>query len=150
MKGQNIAAGHAGPSMAPVDAVGESSWPKRGRVVRHGETSFNLERRATGPLDPALADRGRDQAPRLAEPLFETPLAAVHASTLARGIETARPTAESHGPPVRRCVERCEQDKGALRGRLRRGGDPRTRRLRRLRRLNEPDFRFPGGDRSTI
>jgi len=62
-------------------------------LVRHGQTSFNLERRHQGHVDSALTERGRDQARRagitlaaLLDPLNTV----VFSSPLGRAFQTAR------------------------------------------------------------
>ena len=67
--------------------------------VRHGEP----ERIASGtgvPADPALTDRGREQAERLAAWLAPEPVDVVLSSPQRRAIETAAPIAHAHGLEV--------------------------------------------------
>jgi 2,3-bisphosphoglycerate-dependent phosphoglycerate mutase len=64
--------------------------------VRHGEP----ERIETGtgvPADPALTERGRDQAERLASWLAREPIDAVLSSPQRRALETAAPIARVQG-----------------------------------------------------
>jgi probable phosphoglycerate mutase len=64
--------------------------------VRHGEP----QRIAPGkgvPADPALTDRGRDQADRLAAWLASEPIDVVLSSPMRRAVETAAPIALAHG-----------------------------------------------------
>ncbi|KAG7560333.1 Histidine phosphatase superfamily clade-1 [Arabidopsis thaliana x Arabidopsis arenosa] len=60
-------------------------------VVRHGETSWNAERKIQGHLDVELNDAGRQQAQRVAERLSKEPkISHVYSSDLKRAFETAQ------------------------------------------------------------
>jgi probable phosphoglycerate mutase len=74
--------------------------PTRLVAVRHGETAWNVELRMQGQLDVPLNDTGRWQAERLAEALRDERFDAIHASDLARALETARIVARSQGIEV--------------------------------------------------
>lgn len=69
-------------------------------LVRHGETTWNIERRYQGALDSPLSARGWEQSRRTREALREVPLGAMYSSPLARAVETARVIAEPHDLPV--------------------------------------------------
>lgn len=58
-------------------------------LIRHGESTWNQERRIQGNLDPGLSDRGRLQAALLGDRLKGGPFTALHTSTLRRALETA-------------------------------------------------------------
>ena len=64
-------------------------------LVRHGETSWNVDGRLQGQLmpGPALTARGRQQAMELAERLRGEPLDAIYTSDLQRALETAQAVA---------------------------------------------------------
>lgn len=64
-------------------------------LIRHGESTWNQERRIQGSLDPGLSDRGRVQAVMLAEGLKDRPFAALYTSPLRRAFETATVLGES-------------------------------------------------------
>ncbi len=68
--------------------------------VRHGETEANRQRLALGRADPALTERGREQAAALAARIELLEVATVFASPLLRARETAAPIAAAVGAEV--------------------------------------------------
>ncbi len=58
-------------------------------IVRHGETTWNAERRVQGHTDVPLHDGGREQAALTGRRLADTRFAAVYSSDLGRARETA-------------------------------------------------------------
>jgi broad specificity phosphatase PhoE len=66
-------------------------------LIRHGESTWNQERRIQGNLDPDLSDLGRAQAALLAERLKGRPFAALYTSPLRRALDTATILGESTG-----------------------------------------------------
>jgi probable phosphoglycerate mutase len=71
-------------------------------LVRHGQTTFNLEGRLPGQLPGiALTDEGRRQAQRAAVALSGLPLSAVISSPLERAQDTAQIIARGWALPVR-------------------------------------------------
>ena len=68
--------------------------------VRHGQSESNLQRRFTGQRETPLTELGKKQACKTAEDLKDYPIDRIYASDLGRAMETARPTAESHGLPI--------------------------------------------------
>lgn len=81
---------------AVISATGElpatAPGPATARLilVRHGETTFNLEGRWQGSgSDPPLNDRGRRQAEELARQLAGRRVAALYTSPQQRALETA-------------------------------------------------------------
>jgi 2,3-bisphosphoglycerate-dependent phosphoglycerate mutase len=79
-------------------------------VVRHGETSWNREKRMQGTTDTQLSDIGRAQAQALGRRLREHKFAALYSSDLSRALHTARAIAEHTGRKVvtdARLRERC-------------------------------------------
>jgi len=70
-------------------------------ALRHGETTWNQDRRLQGQLDIPLNERGHWQAARTAAALREEPIAAVYSSDLARAHQTARAIAAAQGLDVR-------------------------------------------------
>jgi len=67
--------------------------------VRHGEPE-RIESGTGVPADPALTERGRDQAARLAAWLADEPIDVVLSSPQRRAVETAAPIALAHGLDV--------------------------------------------------
>ncbi|PNH07705.1 putative phosphatase PhoE [Tetrabaena socialis] len=58
-------------------------------LVRHGQTSWNAERRLQGHRDPPLNDEGLRQAEELAALLQAEPFHAIYSSDLRRALQTA-------------------------------------------------------------
>jgi probable phosphoglycerate mutase len=58
--------------------------------VRHGQSTWNHERRIQGQLDPPLSDEGRRQATRLGRRLAGRRLSGFYTSDLKRAFETAQ------------------------------------------------------------
>ncbi len=85
-------------------------------LVRHGETDWNVERRAQGFSDVALNEVGRRQAQALADAFRRVPLTAVYASDLRRAVETAQAIAAPHGLPVRTDPDLREINQGDFEG----------------------------------
>lgn len=69
-------------------------------LVRHGETSWNLEGRYQGQIDTPLSPVGLKQGKLVAEALKNVHLDAVYASPLSRSYETALMCADFHGLKV--------------------------------------------------
>lgn len=79
------------PSFDSSDAAPVSNKPSPARLllVRHGQSTWNRERRIQGQLDPPLSDGGRRQAALLGDRLAGRTFAALYASDLKRAFETA-------------------------------------------------------------
>ena len=72
-------------------------------LIRHGESVWNGERRIQGNQDPALSDRGRQQADLLVAGLaarLPKSVAAVYTSPLRRAVETAERIAGAFDLPI--------------------------------------------------
>lgn len=69
-------------------------------LIRHGQTSLNLQGRYQGHIDTELSAEGEAQANWIAEVLGRLPLAAVVSSDLRRAIATASPLAAALSQPV--------------------------------------------------
>jgi probable phosphoglycerate mutase len=66
-------------------------------LVRHGQSTWNHERRIQGQLDPPLSDEGRRQAAQLGRRLAGRKFAGFYSSDLMRAAETAQLVGESIG-----------------------------------------------------
>lgn len=117
-------------------------------VVRHGETTWNLDGRYQGQTDVPLSAVGVLQASSLAERLTSQRFDAVYTSDLTRAVQTARLVAErlEGSPPVQHEHDLREIDVGELSGLLM--TDIRTRYADYLRALGEDSWgtRRPGGE----
>ena len=65
--------------------------------MRHGQSTWNHERRIQGQLDPPLSDEGRRQAAQLGRRLAGRKFAGFYSSDLRRAAETAQLVGESIG-----------------------------------------------------
>jgi probable phosphoglycerate mutase len=92
----------AGITAATATTPAEEPRPRaRLLLIRHGETTFNVERRLPGQLlDVPLTDEGRRQAHRAAVALSAIPLSMVISSPLERARDTAAIMARGWGLPV--------------------------------------------------
>ncbi|HEV2462038.1 MAG TPA: histidine phosphatase family protein [Ktedonobacterales bacterium] len=104
----------------PVDGAPPDRPPKPPRVlilVRHGEATFNVEKRLPGQLDGIpLTEEGRRQAYRAAVALSALPIGAVISSPLERAHETATIIARGFGLPVREDARLKDLDVGPWSG----------------------------------
>jgi len=85
---------------APIDgAVPAASRPPAARLIliRHGESTWNRERRIQGQLDPPLSELGHEQARRAAARLSRRQAEALYTSDLLRARQTAEPIASALG-----------------------------------------------------
>ncbi len=70
-------------------------------IVRHGQTTWNVEHRLPGQLPGvALNENGRQQAARLAEALTVLPISAIVSSPLERARDTAEIIAKGRDIPI--------------------------------------------------
>ena len=115
-------------------------------LVRHGKSQLNLQRKVSGQLDPLLAIKGSVQSQQLAKILHDEPLIAIYTSTLARTVETARPTAQDHDLPIQQHDAFREIHHGILQGRYRDERDPEAKRLWEEREKDKQHYRIPGGE----
>lgn len=83
-------------------------------LVRHGESAGNVDPGLRRGADPALTDRGRDQADRAAAALRGAGLAAIYCSPLRRARETADAVARVAGLAVQVVDGFAEVDMGSL------------------------------------
>jgi len=115
-------------------------------IARHGETTWNAERRIQGRSDPDLTPKGYAQGHELFRQLKDRPITAIYTSTRQRAIHTAQPLAEHLGLPILTQSELDEMDYGTYEGKrpadLDDGGKKEFQRYRE----NRLTFRFPGGE----
>lgn len=69
-------------------------------LIRHGETTWNIEGRYQGQVDTPLSPRGIRQGQKAAEALRNIPIDAAIASPLSRAYDTCKFAADLHGLPV--------------------------------------------------
>lgn len=65
--------------------------------VRHGQSTANLEKTFAGQTDFPLSEIGHRQAERTADFLKNYPISKIYSSDLTRAMQTAEPTAKTHG-----------------------------------------------------
>ena len=116
-------------------------------LVRHGESTFNVEGRLQGQSDePRLSPLGQRHAAALAAALGQLPIDAIYASPLARAMETARPLADALKLPIQTDDRLKEINIGVFQGLLAAEiGDVYPEATARWR-SGDPDFRIPGGE----
>lgn len=73
-------------------------------LLRHGQSTWNLENRFTGWVDIPLTPQGEEEARAAGEKLKGTPLQKAFTSVLVRAIETLRIALEAAGQPDVPCV----------------------------------------------
>ncbi|MGW2252570.1 histidine phosphatase family protein [Kitasatospora sp. NPDC001660] len=114
-------------------------------LLRHGETDLNTRNRFQSQTDTPLNAEGRRQAREVAERLTPGRWAAVHASPLARAVETARPAAERLGLSLSTLDGLRERHLGTVDGLDRaRYAAENPDAMRRL--LADPGYGPPGGE----
>jgi alpha-ribazole phosphatase/probable phosphoglycerate mutase len=69
-------------------------------LIRHGQTTWNAERRLQGQRDSPLSEKGAKQADAVARRLAGTPLSAIYASDLSRARDTAEIVNARHRLPL--------------------------------------------------
>jgi broad specificity phosphatase PhoE len=86
-------------------------------LVRHGQTTFNVEGRLPGQMEGvALTDEGRRQAYRAAVALSGVPLSAVVSSPLERALETAKAIARGGALEIQQEPDLMDTDVGRWTG----------------------------------
>lgn len=88
-------------------------------LARHGETSWNLQKRIQGQKNPKLVQSGKNQAKTIAMYLREyTHIDLIYSSTLARSLETAKIISRYFKVPVIKSKNLSEMNFGKLEGKL--------------------------------
>jgi probable phosphoglycerate mutase len=112
------------PTAADTNPDGQGTQPgqeprKRILLVRHGQTTYNVEKRLPGQLPGvSLTDTGRRQAHRAAVALAGLPLSAVVSSPLERARDTAAIIARGWGLEVRLDPRLMDTDVGRWSGQV--------------------------------
>jgi len=123
-------------------------------LVRHGESTWNVEGRYQGRLDPPLSPRGREQAETLAARLHREQLARVEADRFARIVsgpllrarDTAQICAEQPGLPFAIDERLTEISHGEWEGKLREEIANRWPEMVAAWRTDPHTVQFPGGE----
>jgi alpha-ribazole phosphatase len=115
-------------------------------VARHGETTWNAERRIQGTSDPDLSPRGYDQSRELLNELKNRPLSAIYTSTRQRAIHTAQPLADYLRLPIQTRPELDEMNFGAWEGKTPADFGEDFRNQWQRYRENPLTFRIPEGE----
>lgn len=115
-------------------------------ISRHGETTWNVERRVQGRSDPDLSSKGYAQRLTLLEQLEDRPISAIYTSTLQRSILTAEPIADYFGLLIQKRHELDEMDYGVWEGKQPSDFDEEARSEFKRFKANELTYRIPGGE----
>jgi len=123
-------------------------------LIRHGESTWNVEGRYQGRLDPPLSPRGREQAETLAARMYREQLASVEADRFARIVsgplvrarDTAQICAEQLGLPVAIDERLNEISHGEWEGKLREEIANRWPEMVAAWRSGPHTVQFPGGE----
>ena len=118
-------------------------------ALRHGETTWNQDKRLQGQLDIPLNERGHWQAARAAAALRDEAIAAVYSSDLARAHQTAHAIAAALALEVRTHSGLRERHFGAFQGKTWTELEVEEPEATLAWRTRVPDF-APGGDGETL
>jgi probable phosphoglycerate mutase len=120
--------------------------PSRILILRHGETTWNVEGRYQGHLDSPLTPRGEAQADALARRLTGVNFAALYSSDLGRASRTAGIIAQATGHEFRPDPRLREQHLGIFQGLLKSEIKQKLADEYRLFKTAGPDHAMPGGE----
>ena len=115
-------------------------------LLRHGETTWNLEGRYQGHLDSPLTPRGESQARALAQRLAGAKFAALYSSDLGRARQTADAIAKATGHEVLPDPRLRERHLGIFQGLLKSEMKQKFADDYRLFKSAGPDHALPGGE----
>ncbi len=85
-------------------------------LVRHGQSTTNVQKVFTGQLNAALTPMGTEQAERMAQYVAQYPVEKVYASSLQRAVDTAAPICRLLGCPLETSADFWEINAGAWQG----------------------------------
>ena len=119
-------------------------------LVRHGETTWNVDRRVQGQIDIPLNERGLLQAQATAQALLAERIDTLYGSDLGRAWVTAGRIAVPRGQPVMPEPLLRERHYGAFQGLT--YAEARARHPEEFRRFEarEPVAQFPGGSGESL
>jgi probable phosphoglycerate mutase len=115
-------------------------------LLRHGETTWNVEGRYQGHLDSPLTPRGESQARALARRLAGMKFTALYSSDLGRAGRTASIIAQATGREVRTDPRLRERHLGIFQGLLKSEIKQKLADEYRLFKTAGPDRAMPGGE----
>lgn len=113
-------------------------------VVRHGETTWNAERRWQGHLDSPLTPQGVSQAESLARRLMHQRFSVLYTSDLGRAYQTANIISAATGHEAIPDARLRERNLGIFQGRT--GDEIRAAYPEHYQRYRLPDYVLPGGE----
>ncbi len=116
-------------------------------LIRHGETTWNRERRMQGHIDIPLNDEGRRQARALGVALKAERPDAIWSSDLQRARDTAQAIADTHQMPLQLTEALRERCYGAFEGMTYQEIGERYPREMQQWKARELHARFPAGER---
>ena len=118
-------------------------------VVRHGESTWNAQRRIQGHRDSPLSPLGMQQAGAIRDRLRATPISAIYSSDLSRAVATISPLASALGLTVQKREALREKSYGRWEGLTPEEVDEQYpgewERYQRCRE-SDPHFVIPGGE----
>lgn len=115
-------------------------------VIRHGETSWNVDARIQGHLDIPLNDLGLWQAKQAARALTQESIAAIYSSDLQRAFATAQAIAQASGLSVHSEPGLRERSFGEYEGQTFKEIEILDPEAAQRWRVREPGFAMPGGE----
>ncbi|MBN1591315.1 MAG: histidine phosphatase family protein [Pirellulales bacterium] len=124
----------------------DSFRPMQLYLIRHGESTYNVEGRIQGQSDPGLSELGRRQAQAIARRLAKSPIGVIFASPLRRATETAEFLAGALNLDIQFDPRLKEIDAGEFQDLLRADVRHRFPDAVGRWRSGELDFAFPGGE----
>ncbi len=115
-------------------------------LIRHGESSWNQERRIQGISDIELNERGREQAEKISIALRGEKVNAIYSSPLKRAVDTAKAIAQVHHLEVNIEPDLRELDVGELDGLREKEVNQRYGEFWKEWRKGDGSIHLPGGE----